>query len=501
MAWCTRFQAHLLIHALNAFSAAVAGKDKMVDKVLGGLRTIVVGAAKVREGGGSDIPEFAQVEAMFEQPIVFSSVHASTAVLRMSDGLQKGMRLPTFVSVFMRTQASLTGSLALVLRLGRATVLRLLQAGAQAPAAAAAAALLESVSIVKHDFLDVMRFQCYGLVQIVGATKAWGHAMQHGCLLFPDTLEGVLTVVTVLTLEYPTVSCACKLGEGDVLGDSALDTVMRICLLRPLPIEETQWLTAITLAETDRRGMCFATMDRANARLRTAFDKMLHRMYLMTQHVADVADALLSLITGDGAACDAFDISPYVMSIIPEPVDYFSACVDTADCRIRCLEEFEAFDAAKSQIIASGVQLGFKAEIPVTLESMFFSREDVEVGRHKPPFLMMHIVDVNKAACRFVCGGLASADNRCIAVAGLRSEAAALLKTRQVAIAYYCLPIDVSQFVFQWHGMEVDSLPQAGVPGGFPVLPGALCRVCVTVSSPSCTCQTRRWLRNCCRSR
>jgi hypothetical protein len=87
-----------------------------------------------------------------------------------------------------------------------------------------------------------MRFQCYGL-----ATQAWGHALQHACLLFPDMLEGVLTVITVLTLEYPTVACACKLGDGDVLGQGALDTVRSICLLRPLPIEETQWLSALAL--------------------------------------------------------------------------------------------------------------------------------------------------------------------------------------------------------------------------------------------------------------
>ena len=42
--WCTRFQAHLLIHGLKAFSAAVSGMDKRADKVLAGLRTIVIGA-------------------------------------------------------------------------------------------------------------------------------------------------------------------------------------------------------------------------------------------------------------------------------------------------------------------------------------------------------------------------------------------------------------------------------------------------------------------------
>jgi len=146
--WCARFNAHLLIHALNAFSAAVSGAHKLTDKTLAGMRTIVIGASKVKEEGGSSIPLFHQVEAMFEQPIQFSSVHASSAVLRMADCLQGSKRLPLFVTAFMRAQAAMVGSLSLVLRLWRTTILRLLQAGADAPAAVGAAALLESVS--KH---------------------------------------------------------------------------------------------------------------------------------------------------------------------------------------------------------------------------------------------------------------------------------------------------------------------------------------------------------------
>jgi hypothetical protein len=466
--WCSRFNAHLMIHALSAFSAAVSGMDKMTDKTLAGMRTIVIGAAKIKEGGGTAIPEFKQVEAMFEQPLQFSSVQASTAVLRMSEGLKGSPRLPLFVTVFMRAQASMVGSLSLVLRLGRTTILRLLQAGAESPAAVGAAALLESVSIVQNDFLNVMRFQCYGLAQIVGATQAWGHALQHACLLFPDTLEGVLTVVTVLTLDYPTVSCACKLGEADTLGESALNAVTRICLLRPLPLEETQWLTALALAQDDRKQICFATMDRANVRLSTAFDKTYQRMYQMTEHAAGVADAILALITGDSSACDAFDVSPYVMSIIPEPVDYFSACTDTDDCRVRCKEEYDAFDEAKNKIIAAGIELGFETEIAVSVESMFFSNDDIEQGRHKPPFMMQDIVELPMSSCSVVCAGSASTANRCVVVGGLQTNTSSV---QQIGIAYYCLPLDVSQYAFQWPGMETDS---AGSGDIFPQLPGML---------------------------
>jgi len=466
--WSARFNAHLLIYALNAFSSAVSGVHKITDKALAGMRTVVIGAAKIKEGGPTGIPEFKAVEAMFEQPIQFSAVHASTAVLHMSDGLKGMPRLPTFVTIFMRVQATMVGSLSMILRLTRTTVLRLLQAGAQAPAAVGASALLESTTIVENDFLNVMRFQCYGLAQIVGASEAWGHALQHACLMFPDTLEGVLTVITVLTLDYPTVSCACKLGDSDTLGESALSAVKRICLLRPLPLEEKQWITALALAQDDRKLICFATMDRANVRLATAFDKTYSRMYKMTQYAAGVADAMLGLVTGDVSACDAFDVSPYVMSIIPEPVDYFSSCTDTADCRIRCKEEYDVFEEAKQRIIASGIELGFETSVGVTLESMFFSNSDIEQGRNIPPFMIQDVVELPAKSCAIVCAGTKLNSKRCIVAGGLRTNSSTEM---QLAIAYYCLPLDVSQYAFQWPGMESDSVEASGAYAQLPGTP------------------------------
>lgn len=141
--WSTRFNAHLLIYALNAFSSVVSGLHKITDKALAGMRTVVIGAAKSKK---VDLQVFFQ----------FSSVHASTTVLHMSDGLRGMPHLPTFVTIFMRVQATMVGSLSMILRLARTTVLRLLQAGAQVPAAVDASALLESTTIVQNDFLNVM---------------------------------------------------------------------------------------------------------------------------------------------------------------------------------------------------------------------------------------------------------------------------------------------------------------------------------------------------------
>jgi hypothetical protein len=447
-AWMARFNAHMMIYVVNALTSVTSAlaSNQKVDKTLSGLRTVIVGAAKVAEGGSAGLPAFKPLEGMFEQPIAFASTHASTAVLGMADGLESNMRLPSFVSVFARSQMGMVGTLSVTLRLFRVTVLRVMESGAGNAASAAGSAFMESQSIVKADLLDTIRSQCYGMSQVVGATQVWGRALRHLCLLLPDTLEGVLTVVSVLVLDYPTVSCACKLSDRDMnngMDASALDAVTRICLMRPLPIEETQWLNALTLNQDDRREICFTTMDRANTRLSSAFDKSYFRLRQMTEYIEGVVDGLLGVITGDSVDCDAFDISPYVVTIIPEPVDYFTACADTDDCRIKCLEQFSAFEAAKAEEVSRNIDLGFQTTIAMELESLLFSAKDIEEGKNRPPFQISDMTEISRQSCATVCGGTHSKlRNRCLALAGLREG--------QFATAYYCLPIDVTQYAFLW---------------------------------------------------
>jgi hypothetical protein len=233
-----------------------------------------------------------------------------------------------------------------------------------------------------------------------------------------------------------------------------------------MPADSVQWLLRLRFESASRQDVCFAAMDSANARFHTAFDKSYKRLYQMTQHAAQVMDGLLALITGDTVACDAFDVSPYVLSIIPEPVDYFSSCVLTDDCAGRCYDEFAAFEeerAAREGAFVQGEQLGVDTQLDVPLESLLFSLDDIEKGRHKPPFQILDAVEIPAEACAVVCnqGAGAGVRNRCLFVAGVRAQ------ERELAVAYYCLPIDITQYVFQWPGMEAATQPAAGSARGF----------------------------------
>ena len=82
-------------------------------------------------------------------------------------------------------------------------------------------------------------------------------------------------------------------------------------------------------------------------------------------------------------------------------VDYFASCVDTDDCRSRCLNEYTAFEAERQKIAVSYPRwsLGLLTAIDVPLESLLFS---LDKGRHKPPFMNLDAVEMPSLSCR-VC--------------------------------------------------------------------------------------------------
>jgi hypothetical protein len=93
--------------------------------------------------------------------------------------------------------------------------------------------------------------------------------------------------------------------------------------------------------------------------------------------------------------------------------------------------------------------------------------------REQKPF----VPELPASSCAVVCSGSKFNDNRCIVAAGLRTNASSVL---QLAIAYYCLPLDVSQYAFQWPGMESDSVQGSGLI--YAQLPGTLVSVHVATT-------------------
>ena len=139
------------------------------------------------------------------------------------------------------------------------------------------------------------------------------------------------------------------------------------------------------------------------------------------------------------------------MTIMPEPVDYFMRCASTFDCRARCLDTHEAFEDALAVVKRSGREPTYTQQTPVVVQSKYFSSYDIDAGRHRPPFAVHRVHELAPAVCRAaVCGNAGSRHSKCLAAVGLDTSDH---HAPSVAIAYFCVPLDVAQFVTVYRGL------------------------------------------------
>lgn len=304
---------------------------------------------------------------------------------------------------------------------------------------------------MKRGWFDPARSQCLGIADLFGGTTPVAVFFRDVCLSVPDGLQGMVDVLLVLMLDYTSMRCACVLGAAQ----APLEVVRDMCLKRDLPAALRATLKRIAGAvpdagPTDAVALCFASMDAANQRLTRAFDAFFSRLYSAAAGLGDSLDWVVAFWDEDAGDCHNFE-SPYVVTLIPEPSDYFMMCSDTATCRSKCRDEIGAFETARLLT----PQPTFTTTQAVVVKSRYFSVSDVENDRHLAPFAVLALTELE--SCVEVCGDGRHPRDRCVVAAGLAE--------RQLAVAYYCVPADIMRFVVQYAGLPFPVAPQyAGTP-------------------------------------
>ena len=298
--------------------------------------------------------------------------------------------------------------------------------------------LHESTSDFDRSFLDNIRVVCDGLAQIFGTDNTIALALRHMCLLVPDVLKGTLVFLNVLFVDYPIMTCACKTPEEH----RTAEVVSNLCLTRIMPNFWRAWLLeSQRQTATEAVNLCFVGMDLANDKLLTAFDPVSSRLFKLLEVLEELLNYLLVLIHLDTGTCADYAKSPYVVSIMPEPVDYFMGCMHTDDCRIKCLDTYKSFEETLASVGDSPV---YATTTSVDVESKYFSSEDIENNRHLPPFEIIGISELSTTVCAVVCMSDVQSYNRCIGAMGVQPHAHSL------GIAYYCIPADMTRYVYMY---------------------------------------------------
>jgi len=371
------------------------------------------------------------------------------------------MRLPPAIAAMRRMFLTTARSGMMMAKLAKRLLYKMLRARfalASLSSALITSTLYESQVEIRHGWLDNVRAQCDGLAQILSRTNPWARLVKHACLLGPDGVDGFVQVLLTLTVEYPIMHCVCKLGERG----NTVAVVEEVCLQGAIPIAYSAWMKAQRGHDADgRQSVCFQSMDAANRQLQGAFDPFMSRLFKLTQAAEASIDYMTVAYQQDAGNCEDVYGSAYVMTIMPDPVDYFMQCMHTFDCRARCLDTHTAFETALAEIADPPV---FRYDQQVTVENRLFSREDVENNRHLPPFVVKRIQQLPTDTCvNVVCRNTRSAQHsRCLAAVGVDTDS-------KLAMAYYCVPADISQFMFAHADLPfVDGhTTYATVPGEF----------------------------------
>jgi hypothetical protein len=300
--------------------------------------------------------------------------------------------------------------------------------------------LYELKGDMRRNVFDSMRYVCDGFGQVIGRTSAWGQLARHSCMLGPDSMESTLEVLLIITMEYPVMDCVCK----QVAGLQTQEAIERICMTQEMSMKQKSFaIQSARDASEQQQSQCFVVMDATNDRLLKAMDPVLSRMY---KAVMALQNAIASILSGFGAtSCSDWDASPFVVSLLPEPVDYFMGCMLTIDCRTRCLDNILAFEEALAEyrrVDAKDLALSKTYEIDTA--SRFFSANEEFEGKHLAPFTIYALMPLEDFACAAICTSSA----RCVSIAGMDSTGEENGQG-QLQTAYYCVPVSVVESVYR----------------------------------------------------
>ena len=311
------------------------------------------------------------------------------------------------------------------------------------------------------------RAQCTGLGLIFGGSSPLAHFAEASCQTVFDGLDGVMHTLVYIFSAYPAIQCACSLGPG-----AELDLATRVvCAEKINSFQSHMWTEILLQSQSKHMSVCHSTMDTVNGNLEHAFDRMFARLETVADTFGRSLDYLTIFFDVNAGSCAKDVTNPYVVTLMPQPMDYFVMCKSTDSCRSKCLDSYTAFERAYAAAELAGSDLTVSIEQNVDIRSQYFSLKDIENNLHLPPFEIHTIAEYPAAVCSQLC--TTSQENRaevprCAVVAGVNNTDAV------PSIAYYCMPRDIAHFTRQQKPLpslslvdadveDVDSLPLQGV--------------------------------------
>jgi hypothetical protein len=275
---------------------------------------------------------------------------------------------------------------------------------------------------------------CGGLALMAGYTNPLGNTILHYCFAGVKSSIATLDLVSVFLVDLPLIVCVCR----QTAGNNPANWILRHC-------ESPDGLKPLLRTLIDKPDQCPLLVKQTNAKLTGVFDDMMGELFAGTTSVGSILDSLLAAVDGGKAGkCDNFESNPYVVTLIPEPSDYWRVCGKTDFCRLRCQQQIEAFEAVKPEL-RTAVRSTTSTQ---TVQSLFFPALNDDAYN---PFNSVSALN-ELASCINLCP---AAEDRCFLAVGFVGGNGVL------RVAQYCVPSALAQGVSkggQWDTLGVSGL-------------------------------------------
>ena len=279
-----------------------------------------------------------------------------------------------------------------------------------------------------------MRAMCGGTALMAGSGSPSSIMTERWCEAFVQLEAGLLTMVGALTVDVPLFACVCRESAGYNFAAYVLGS----CYPNAPDTYKPVLVQLLTAYGDDPSGICPALVAMAQTRFSGALDGMFEALDAGTAQMASAIDFYLEALDQAAGSCDNFQNNPYVLALIPQPVDYFRVCGLTPMCRDKCLSEFTAFEAANTSPPASET-------VVETVQSPLFAPVTASGSNPSPnPFASAPLALMELPNCTTLCGGATASaygvTDRCFIAAGEGVGAA----EGEMTVAGYCVPIDIT---------------------------------------------------------
>jgi hypothetical protein len=261
---------------------------------------------------------------------------------------------------------------------------------------------------------------CGGMALMAGYTTPLGNVILHYCFAGVKSTIATLDLVSVFLVDLPIIVCVCRQTSGN----NPADWILHNC-------DSPDGLKPLLRTIMDNPQSCAMLVNQTNANLTGVFDDMFGELFAGTNSVGSVLDSLLTVVDGGKAGqCDNFNTNPYVVTLIPEPADYWRVCGNTDLCKLRCQQQMEAFNTVRP---TGSVRSTTTMQ---TTQSLFFPTLNADAYN---PFSSTGVVAFTELdSCAMSCP---NAEDRCFMAAGFVGTDGTL------RAAQYCVPSALAQGV------------------------------------------------------